>query len=193
MTEDEKQQAIDNVLKNEQFPLYYAESTSNKFPFFSHTIVGRHDHTKDSQKINSEIYYFFYNILERFCKKNNIELNYILRAAVNVTYSNSDFKIGEPHVDNEFPHKTFILYLNEFPEDSDYNSTIVYDVKYADNQYSVLDFNINDEKEVESDFNIIAEYPPKFGWALCFNGEHYHTIRWPKNPQLRYICVINFF
>ena len=47
------------------------------------------------------------------CAKHGIEHRVIYRACLNVTTFDTD-KMGELHDDHRFPHKVFIMYLNDF-------------------------------------------------------------------------------
>ena len=94
-----------NILGN-NFPWYYEPvATTDKFQFFSHTLVIR-----ETGEINSDYFNFFKNIFNRFCHQHSLKVNKITRGVLNLTNS-SKYDYGDPHVDHEFKHKVFMLYL----------------------------------------------------------------------------------
>ena len=188
MTEGEIQFVEQNIVYNSNFPLYFSQTTSDQFTSFSHTIVAR------GESPNSNYYPFFYKILRRFCLENKIPLNKLIRCAVNATYPVKDYEFGDPHVDFELDHKILILYLNDLPVDPQYNSTIMFEKTY--DPVIGVTARIDEHggiEQIKKDFKIIKEAHPIKGHGFCFDGKHYHTIRWPNAPHLRYVCVFNFF
>ena len=147
------------------FPWYYSPAaTTDKFQFFFHTLIHRYDH------INAEP-------VENFCKKNKIKINKITRGVINLTSHHNEYQTGDPHVDHNFKHKSFIVYLNNAVGD-----TIIYDKKY--NKKSIL--NINKK------LKIFKKIKPEIGKAVCFNGEYYHAASYPKGGKRRVVLVMTF-
>ena len=147
------------IINNLSFPFYWNEHQVNEdnFPFLSHVMKSR-----DNESINSNIFYFFKGILDNFCTKHNIKYNKILRACINLTFSNK-INIGTIHKDHEIPHKQLIIYLN----DSDGNTYL-----YDDNKQLV--------KEI-----LYEQYK-----IVCFDN-CFHSAEFPKSKR-RLICVITF-
>jgi len=178
-----------NVINENVFgelPFFYTPvATTKKFPFLCHTLAHRND---VSAIKNSVAYEFFENILIRMCEKHNIPYLNPIRAAVNCTYPDNRYEFWDPHVDNTFNHKVFILYLNDLTTKDSSGNTIIFKEKYSET-------NFPDICDVENDmdkFNIMYEVPPKLGRCVLFDGDHYHTIRPPSNGDMRFICIFNF-
>lgn len=147
------------IINNPLFPFYWNEHQVHvdNFPFLSHVMKSR-----NSESIDSNIFYFFKNVLDNFCKKHNIKYNKILRACINLTFLNKK-KIGTIHKDHEFPHKQLIIYLN----DSDGNTYL-----YNDNKKLI-------KKIIYEQYKIV-----------CFDN-CFHSAGFPKSKR-RLICIITF-
>ena len=118
------------------------------FHFIHHALISddRPYQLKQNQK-QSKYFESFKNILKSFCDKNYIQLNNVIRTAVNITF-NTNIEKCPIHVDHDFSHKQVILYLNDAPGD-----TIICD-------------NNHEPK--------IISKPEKFK-AICFGSQpHYH-------------------
>jgi hypothetical protein len=177
-----------NIIYNSNFPLYVQSATSPKFKFLSHVMLHR-----QTLQQSSPIFPFFKEILEKFCEKHKIDLNKITRACINVTYETSLFEFGEPHIDNSDEHKVAIFYLNDVDCDSNHNNTIIFENQYDGTQPSTILIDGPDSyAEIKNKFKIKQEVKSKVGRVLCFDGKYYHTIRFPKSNQLRYVAVFNF-
>lgn len=176
LTEKEVEFINHNILGN-NFPWYYEPvATTDKFQFFSHTLVVR-----DTGKINSDYFHFFKSIFDRFCQKHKIKVNKITRAVLNLT-NQSLYKHGDPHVDHEFKHKVFMLYLNDIDGD-----TIIFDKKYIDNnQFTTIPL-----EKIKKPFKKIKQIKPKFGKAVCWDGSYYHSPSYPKKGR-RVVVVFTF-
>ena len=46
-------------------------------------------------------------------------------------------------------------------------------------------------KDDEYDFNVQSEVSPKVGRVLCFDGNHYHSMRPTSAGNVRFIAVFN--
>lgn len=100
-------------VQGDSFPWFYQKSTDNGFYFFSHVFMKRHitGHAFTGMQ-NSDYLPYVIDIFDSFCKQNNIEYREILRAAANNTQYFGD-TYSEIHVDHDFKHKNFLLYVNE--------------------------------------------------------------------------------
>jgi hypothetical protein len=103
-------------------------------------------------------------LFENICIKNNIKFQKIYRAALNV-WTFDEEKIGPLHVDHKFPHKIFLMYLNNFSDGS----------TYIEN---------NETKKITE---IKAE---KFK-VVVFNGES-HAVGSCKNRERRAVLIVSF-
>jgi len=175
----------DNVLGSE-FPWYYSPfSTSNNFPFMAHVMMKRGE--ESSKSFASPHWYpFFEKILYRFCDDNNLEVNKILRAGLNLTHNcDSIYRNGDPHVDYTFDHFQVIMYLNEF----DNGETLIFNEKYGENG---LDKSIYSALNMGDNFNVKDIITPSKGKVVCFDGTNFHAGRWCKVSQRRVVCVFCF-
>jgi len=165
-----------NVINSDIFPWYYCAQTvttakdPNKHPCFTHILLPRHKFNKDV-KINSSCYYFFEKIFKSFCEKNKIKVNNILRANINLqTYFKE--KMGEPHVDHDFPHKVCIMYLNTVTKGSTY---------------------VFKEKIKTKKYNLLKEIKNKAGKIIIIPGEHYHSAgHCGETNEKKITCVFSF-
>jgi len=193
MSDSEKNFVNKNIVKNRFFPMFYSNSTSTLFPFFSHVLLERNNPNDVEQlKPRSDLYNFFYPIFQRFCERNKIEHTRILRASINATYNICGYEVSDPHVDySDVQHGVFILYLNDLEFDEEYNSTIIYRKQYdkeIGSRILVSEYGIDYVKQLP----IATTIEPKMGKAICFSGEYYHTLKFPKPSETRYVCVFNF-
>ena len=165
------------------FPWYYhTESTSSKFPYFAHTVISRYDYEKESNHINSDLFYFVEPILVDFCKRNKIKYTKLLRCAFNLTTSFKSYEHTDPHVDFSFPHKVCIMYLNDTSGD-----TIIFEETYEANKDIILLENL------KMPLTIGASIAPKKGLIVCFDGEHYHANKFCSEDNNRRIVVVMCF
>jgi len=180
------------VVNNGNFPFYRSMASSDQL-YYVHTMVAHHLPPFGSKPhINSEIYWEFDKILQRFCEKHSLDYTYTTRAAVNLNFACDRTEICDPHVDNSHPHRVFILYLNDLPQDSKYNNTIIYSKQYRPG----LDFGIHLNQASASDLaelQVVEEVAHRQWRIVCFDGSYYHAFRWCPPNYLRYACVINFF
>ena len=176
-------------------PWYYTpETTSNRFPQFSHPMFGR-----DDMRPSSKYFDFFYEIVDRTFKSEGIEYNGCIRACLNATWHIPGYKFGcDPHVDNYENHYSTILYLNEVE-----GNTVLFDAEHKQDGGDVISVGDHDYKldggtldydDVDWENNPIPikhEVVPEFGKILIFNGKYLHALR-PTSPgNLRMISVFN--
>lgn len=167
-------------------------STTDKFPYYSHALVYRpSDDEFDVNKepnIGSDYFYFYFNIIKKFCYKYNINFKQVIRANINSTFFFPKYEYLDPHVDFSQENIVFLMYLNDVDiEDDNYNSTIIFDKKIdfskGEGPYC-YDLDLYEEK-----IPIKFEIKPKFGKIICFNGSYFHANRFPKPGENRLVCV----
>ena len=175
--------------------LWSAGSTTTKFPYYSHTLVHRPPEEKiiDSQykpNIDSKYFYFYYNIVKKFCLKYKIEYSNVIRANINSTHFFPNYEYLDPHVDFSKEHLVILIYLNDVDiTENKYNSTIIFNKKinYSE-EYPLYYYDLSDYKEK---IPIKCEIKPKLGKIICFNGAYFHANRHPKPGENRLACVFN--
>jgi hypothetical protein len=123
LTSQETEQIEKHVL-GDYFPWYRApHQTDNPLddkvrgvvvnsPFFCHTLMARSVGAHIPGRINSEYYPFFLAIFERWLKEHSISCTTIYRACLNLTYPSTGADYSVPHVDHDWPHNNWIMYLN---------------------------------------------------------------------------------
>ena len=175
------QQIIDIEIMSNKFPWFYQPfSTSNKFPFFSHTIIPRSEETNEEFVINSKIYYFFKDILDSFCMLHGIKIKRMLRGSLNLSLPNTKFPFTDPHCDHNIPHKVVIMYLNDSGPGGE---TVIFEEKFDGNVVNHLVETVNES------FKVKEEIIPQKGKIVMFDGMHYHANRFCQDPNRRIICI----
>ena len=144
------------------FPYYYFEATVNHNEFIHHLIV-RNKVIGDPGIVNSEVAVPAKKLFDRFCKLNNIKYQTIFRASINCTTHKND-RYGDIHMDHEFPHYNFIMYLNDCS-----GNTYIFD----------------------NDNNIVKEIEPKKNRVVVFDGMK-HAQGFCKPKERRVVLVITF-
>ena len=147
--------------------------------FFSHTIIDRSKVEDGINEINSEWYYFFNNIFNRFCEVNKIKYKRFLRMNLNLTYHHDSEYYSLPHVDHDISHKTAIINLNEAE-----GKTIMYDKTFRP--------KTNDDTWTKEKIKVVKEIPPELGKIISFDGFIFHSIRPPPINTYRIICVMTY-
>ena len=182
----------ERITSPDRFPVVSSFTTSKKFPYFVHGLVNRQSFPYTDKPVpRSEFFFPAHHIFTKFCSKYNIPINGIVRAAINISFQNVKYPYGDIHVDLDFDHKVFLLYLNDLTPDPKTNSLVIFENVFQDK--TVYDLDLYDEKYIRDNFTIKKEIHPKLGRAVCFDGRYFHTVRWPAAGELRYALVINFF
>jgi hypothetical protein len=149
------------------FPWYFQKTVveSEKHKFFGHCLLSRQFNDQEPKEgvVNSDYYEIAKNLFLNVCKKNNIHVDLILRAAVNNTQNYSEF-CGSIHVDHTFPHYNFIYHITETS-----SPTFLYD----------------------KDDNLITHSKPKKNRAVIFGGER-HAQGTPAPYEHRIVLVFTF-
>ena len=186
----------------DRIPYYHTQSSSPEFPYYQHLLVERNDDAKEIRKVNSisEIYPFFFEIMDEFCKKNDIKYKSIIRACLNNTYHIPGYEYQDPHLDAKCPHLIFMMYLNDATGDTfifedEWNPEDDIDIYYCKkgggfNSVSIgagYRSTVFDKQEL----TIKHRITPKRGKIAVFDGKHFHAIG-PTGPgEIRSICIMN--
>jgi len=163
LNDQEKKYLEKEIINGEYFPFYWNkdQTVNDGLPYFGHILK----HRDAFQKINSPYYYFFYEILKRFCKKHKLKIKQVLRGAVNLT-TPLDIKTGIIHRDHQIKHKQFILYLT----DSKKGYTYLYNNKHK----------------------LIKKIKAKKYKIACFDDQ-LHSVGYPSHKEKRRLVVILTF
>ena len=167
------------------FPWYYQlSSTTDKFPFLSHTLMPRYDEFDGSDgKINSEYHGLFLDIFNSFCIRHNLKVKKVLRAALNLSVvPYKKFPYTDPHVDHAIEHYNMLMYLNDCP----HATTIVFE-EASDGK--VVEHPL---ENVNTSLTIGKEIDPKQGKIVVFSGMHFHAHRFVNESERRVVCVMTF-
>jgi hypothetical protein len=186
---------IENFLNQEEYEVIknFVFGPSLRWYYSPHVSLGTHDHhIKDKMAIDT----FGFNV-EIFDKEtqygDELALSYMVPIMNNIIKINGPdtqflrirmgfktFKHGFnsdnynlPHIDYHFPHKTFILYMNETDGD-----TFVFNEVYAN--------------EDLTEFTIKERINPVENRAVILDGYQYHTASNPINHDTRVIININY-
>lgn len=107
---------INNIVLGNDMPWYFSQDSvyGDNLSYFSHVLIHRKEQNKNFEK-NSPITDFFIEIFKNEVAKNNISVEEILRASLNATFYH-DRTYGSIHLDHEFDHNNFIMYLDTIEE-----------------------------------------------------------------------------
>jgi len=165
---------IEKPLKEKVFSkdflwFFNERSTPNGPSFLAHAIKHR------DKEIEGEFWDYikedFHNVLER----NNLKLDKIHRAAVNLMTNFGDVPFAEPHVDHRFPHHNMLIYCNTVEGD-----TFIFNEKYNNEYLHPIHLTLKDKVS------------PEEGKVIIFNGEHYHSTGKIPTGTWRAVIVITF-
>jgi hypothetical protein len=178
----EELKTINEYVLNNNFPWFFQKAaTTEKFPFFSHGLYKRYDVFKEDPIENSEAVSFFKPMLMRFCKNKKIKINKIARGTLNLSYHHGTYASGDPHVDHEYDHKVFMIYLNNVEGD-----TLIYD-KINNKKKYVIPI-----EEIKKPFKIIKRIKPEQGKAVCWDGNYFHAASFCPPGKIRVVLVFTF-
>lgn len=113
-------------------------------------------------------------ILNKFIKKNNIDLYKIVRMRSNINTTDTKNNGTPPHVDQIDPHFVFLYYINSSDGD-----TVIYNEKYNGNNINKLEEKIR--------------ITPSSGTGVVFDGLLYHSITPPTKNLYRSVINIDFY
>jgi hypothetical protein len=114
LTDDQKELIRHAITPGGNFLWLFREATI-KFNYFAHILMDRSENPLVNGQISSPFFEPFNQIFQNFCKKHNIPVKTILRSSINNNYYYPD-KFGDIHVDHNFPHYNFLLYMNDFTD-----------------------------------------------------------------------------
>jgi len=167
----EQKDHIDDVVLGDNFPWFFHKISvhpneysvpKNNNSFLSHIVLRRPEERPEDEYFNSSESRFCVDVLNTFCKKNNIKYKEILRISYNLTFNNGSSKC-DLHEDHTYPHKQLIVYLNN-----------------CDKKLYTVIKNKNKEIKIE---------PNKFK-GVCFESKP-HYIFFPKKKE-RVVLIITF-
>lgn len=125
--------------------------------------------------------------LYQVTEKLNLKIKYIYRIRLGLVLPNEDYKIiNIPHVDNEIPHYTGLLYLT-----NNDGETILYNEMYnLDNKIN----SIERYKQIvyNGGFTIAEKIESKENRFIIFQGNRYHSSTSPTNIKERISVNYNF-
>ena len=138
--------------------------TNNEQYYFSHNLMGR-DPTKTARMgiVNSPHYITCEQIFKNFCRENNIKVKTIFRASLNLTF-HAEKLHSAIHVDHNFEHKNFIMYLSD-----SFGDTFIFDEKY----------------------NLVTSVKPELYKGIVFDGLP-HAQGFCKAGDMRQVLVFTF-
>lgn len=172
----------ESVLGN-NFPWYFQQySTSEKFPFFAHTLIPRGNDDAVTAEPVSNYYDFFHDIFETFCIIHNLKVKRVLRACLNLSIPNTKFEYSDPHVDHMFPHYVMLMYLNDVTN----GNTIIF------KEQTNGEISEHPLETINDSFAIEKEVTPAKGKIVVFDGSHFHANRFCVEPERRVVCVFTF-
>ena len=149
------QEKFIELLLSDNFPLYYQEGTGT-YKVFSHSFLSRNKNEDDNFGIiNSNYWEPIYNFFKDICAKHGVEHKIIYRACLNVSTFDKN-KMGGLHDDHRFPHKNFLMYLNDFSDGSTY----------------IQDKETEEIKEIKAEkFKVVIFDGQMHAQGFCGNGE----------------------
>jgi hypothetical protein len=104
---------FEHVLGN-SFPWFYQHVTRG-YTIFSHVLSQRDPGEAEVPgNINSAYYDLCYGVFKKFCDAHNIPVNVVYRAAINCSEHTTDTMTDIHRDHDQFEHKNFIMYLNDF-------------------------------------------------------------------------------
>jgi hypothetical protein len=160
-----EQKSFTEFVLSDRFPWFCDRLTNSaKYLFFGHCLMHRKSEPVTGT-VNSEYYDICYSIFKGFCDQNNITVNNVFRASVNHTGHSPD-KMNEIHLDHEYSHNNFIMYLNDFTG----GSTYLFD----------------------DDHNMIKEIAPSKNKVVVFGGfPHAHGFCSPDERRVSLVFTFN--
>jgi hypothetical protein len=115
LTDEQKNFIEDHILGQRDFTYFFQPSSAegDGCAGLSHFAIRRPEQRTDKDEYYNSAYAIdLEKILRHFCKKNKININEILRIAVNLSFNNG-CKSCNIHLDHPYPHKQLLVYLND--------------------------------------------------------------------------------
>ena len=173
------EQDLETFVTSNDFAWFFQHvSTTDKFPFLSHTIIPRYDIFSEEMKINSHYWETLGPVFYTALDKANFKLDKICRASCNLTTHVPNSKQNDPHVDHEYQHYNFLYYFNTVEQ----GETIVYNEKFD----GVNWFQTSEKLSVKQ------KIKPSKNKGVIFDGMNYHANNFCKENQWRFVLVVTF-
>lgn len=151
LTPDLKQDLFFDFVFSNTFPWYWDGTVyhpENKHTALTHCTRRRAPNNAEEQGIkNSNYCDYVEGIFKQVCAQVDVYPKTIYRSSFNLTtYAPEKYSI--PHVDHQFPHNNFILYLNEFTGAPTYvfdddGKTLIYESKPEKNKAIIFPGNLH--------------------------------------------------
>lgn len=172
--------SLDPIINGEDIPWYLVDSLSGwELPSNIDGIkVAKNQqgfyHLLFDDKVCSPFYELFAPILPIIEEKTKSTIKMLFRMRLGLTTAAQEGGIIYPHVDYSYPHKTFLIYLNESDGD-----TFFYNEKY--------------QGYPESNFTFLQKNSPKKNQGVLFDGLRYHSSSVPQKYDKRIAININYY
>lgn len=179
LLDQDHQNRIENILTDHWFPWYFnreangenlkdknQDANTLEYPQFTHIFF-------NNQSINSDFFDTAFEILDKFCQSQNLQIEKLIRIKSNFIYKNSDYPCyhySTPHADVEEDHMTLIYYVC----DSD-GSTVIFNETQETKQYTIN-----------------STLSSKKGRFVYFDGSLYHAGTPPIKDDHRVLINYNF-
>jgi hypothetical protein len=120
LLDEKEKEYIDELITNNCFPYFYQSTAVNDdhYPFLCHTLKFADKATHHSSETGK-----FIGLLDKFCKKHEIDYDTVYRVAINLTFNNGQDQCF-PHIDHAGYHKQLLIYLND-PADKESHTVIL--------------------------------------------------------------------
>ncbi len=161
-------QTIDICSDSPQYSIRPAVETTNA-PHLSHQLLTRasnlnQSHYDRAANDYSSWFDFFYDIFHNYCVANNISYSKIYRANLNLNWYNGPYHT-KPHLDHDWYHHNFIMYLTTCPQ----AETLIW----------------------PDDFTVTHLFPCIAYNAVSFK-QQYHAHRFPTLGSRRVVFVVTY-
>jgi hypothetical protein len=158
---------------------YEPISSSDKFPFLCHTILGR-----NGQIFSPSAYKACSKLTKDICNELKISFEKPLRMAVNFCYANKESQ-ADWHIDHpEIEHKVLLVYFNK----TSLGNTIIAKTKYNKGIPDAPVFKSYPDKDIEEETRI----GPCEDTAVIFDGMRWHNTIFPDVGERRITLVVTF-
>lgn len=164
---------LKQYILSDQFTWKWCQSSTNgpgasgytNVPFYGHCILERPNHSREAplySRVRSDLIDVASNVIKEIFLYNQIDINCVFRINANCIHR-VDSNQSVPHIDHDFPHKNFLIYLNTCAGD-----TLVYD---------------NDDK--------VFSFTPKEDSVILFDG--CHSAGQPEIGERRVVFVATYY
>ena len=133
-------------------------------PIWTHQLITRSQNPASSGQVVSQHYEFFADIFYSWASEHHIPVDQVYRASLNCSHP-SEYDYSMPHLDHQWPHNNWIMYLNTVPD----APTVLFDPSLAP----------------------YAEIACEEFMAVSFPAQ-YHTNKHSHSMLQRFVCVFTF-